>query len=513
MLSVLEAGPVVRTNQLDFDDEVIHKATQYLHDHVRYRNEQPFCLTVSMTHPHDPYAMTKEYWDLYEGVEIPLPKISAIPHDQQDPHSQRLLKCIDLWGKEMPEQRICAARRAYFAACTYVDAQVEKLLRVLENCGLTDDTIIVFTGDHGDMLGERGLWYKMSWFEMSARVPLMVYAPNRYKQRRVKENVSTMDLLPTFVAMAGSTVDSSLPLDGNSLMPYITDEEGLKSDTVVGEYMAEGTLSPLVMIRRGRWKFIYSPVDPPQLFDVAADPEEATNLAAGDPLTQPHAFTSSSSLQHPSIQNTSASSQLTPQRVSSSVATPSSRAHLVQYVSEVLTLPTPPRTPIVHPFTASSPPNQSFSAQYLGHISPQNLSPPNGALPISASKPISDNLTPPNGTSENITPKPTAENLSPPNGALENYTSNPAPSTTSPQAVLASFLAETFDRWDFAAIRKAVVESQRRRRLVYGALRKGVLTTWDYTPPVNGSAMYIRNHGKGPLDDTEWLSRWPRLPK
>ncbi|MCJ1247540.1 hypothetical protein MMC30_004754 [Trapelia coarctata] len=491
MLSVLEAGPVVRTNQLDFDDEVIYKATQYLHDHVRHRSNQPFCLTVSMTHPHDPYAMTREYWDLYEDVEIPLPTTSAIPHDQQDPHSTRLLKCIDLWGKEMPEERIRAARRAYFAACTYVDAQVEKLLRVLENCGLTDDTIIVFTGDHGDMLGERGMWYKMSWFEMSARVPMLVYAPNRYKQRRVKENVSTMDLLPTFVAMAGSTVDPSLPLDGLSLMPYITDEEGLKSDTAVGEYMGEGTLSPLVMIRRGRWKFVYSPVDPPQLFDVIADPKETTNLAAGYPVIQPQALSSSLFPQHPSDDTTFPSvdsgfhPQAIPHRPSQAVATPLPRNHLTHYFSNVLCLPTPPRTPNVHLSATNSPPNGSSITS----------SPPNG----SAVQFPAGNLAP--------------EYLSPPNGALENGTSKPTPSATSSQAILASFLVEAFTRWDFPAIRAAVVESQRRRRLVYGALMKGVLTTWEYAPPVDAGAIYIRNHGKGPLDDTEWVSRWPRLPR
>jgi len=479
MLSVLEAGPVVRTNQLDFDDEVIHKATQYLHDHVRYRTDQPFCLTVSMTHPHDPYAMTKEFWDLYEDVEIPLPATSAISQDQQDPHSQRLLKCIDLWGKEMPEERIRAARRAYFSACTYVDAQVEKLLRVLENCGLTDDTIIVFTGDHGDMLGERGLWYKMSWFEMSARVPMLVYAPNRYKQRRVKENVSTMDLLPTFVAMAGSNIDPGLPLDGLSLMPYIADEVGLKSDTAVGEYMGEGTLSPLVMIRRGQWKFVYSPVDPPQLFDVVADPKETINLAAGYPVIQPQALSSDLFYRHPSNHNTlpsvdSGSPQVIPHRFSA-VATPLARNHLTHYLSDILCLPTPPRTPGVHLFATNSPLNGSAVQDPHGNITP--------------------------------------ENLSPPNGALDNGTSKPAPPANSPQAVLTSFLAEAFNRWDFNAIRAAVVESQRRRRLVYGALTKGVLTTWEYTPPVDAGAIYIRNHGKGPLDDTEWLSRWPRLPR
>ena len=481
MLSVLEAGPVVRTNQLDFDDEVVYKATQYLHDQVRYRNEQPFCLTVSMTHPHDPYAMTKEFWDLYEDVEIPLPATSAIPHDEQDPHSQRLLKVIDLWDKEMPEERIRAARRAYFAACTYVDAQVEKLLRVLQSCGLTEDTIVVFTGDHGDMLGERGLWYKMSWFEMSARVPMLVYSPNRYQQRRVKENVSTLDLLPTFVAMAGSAVDPSLPLDGLSLMPYITDEAGIKSDTAVGEYMGEGTLNPLVMIRRGRWKFVYSPLDPPQLFDVVADPEERTNLAAGYPVIQPQALTSDFIYQYlsnrlaPSSVDSVSTSQALPHRTTPSIIPPFPRSHLPHYFSEGMSLPTPPRTPNAHNFGTSSQLNRSSVRRAYGQLTP--------------------------------------ENLSPPNGALENNPSKSASPTTPPQAVLASFLAEAFNRWDFSAIRIAVVESQRRRRLVHGALMKGVLTTWEYAPPVDAGAIYIRNQGKGPLDDTEWLSRWPRLPR
>ena len=73
MSSVLDAGPVVRTNLLDYDDEVVYKSTQYLYDHVRFRNGQPFSLTVSMTHPHDPYNMMREYWDMYENVDIPLP--------------------------------------------------------------------------------------------------------------------------------------------------------------------------------------------------------------------------------------------------------------------------------------------------------------------------------------------------------------------------------------------------------------------------------------------------------
>lgn len=276
MSSVLQAGPCVRSNQLDFDEEVVFKARQYLYDHVRLTPEQPFCLTVSMTHPHDPYTIPREYWDRYEGVDIPMPR-QHIEQGEQDPHSQRLLKVIDLWDKPLPAQKIRDARRAYFGACSYIDDNIGKLLKTLEECGLADDTLIVFSGDHGDMLGERGLWYKMHWFEMAARVPLLVHAPKRFAAHRVSQSVSTLDLLPTLVELAGGQVDAGLELEGHSLLPHLKGEGG--HDEVLGEYMAEGTVSPLMMIRRGPWKFVYSEHDPLLLFNLDSDPQELHNLA------------------------------------------------------------------------------------------------------------------------------------------------------------------------------------------------------------------------------------------
>ncbi|SUD58113.1 sulfatase [Ectopseudomonas oleovorans] len=276
MSSVLQAGPCVRSNQLDFDEEVVFKARQYLYDHVRMTPDQPFCLTVSMTHPHDPYTIPREYWDRYEGVDIPMPR-QHLEQAEQDSHSQRILKVIDLWDKPLPEDKIRDARRAYFGACSYIDDNIGKLLKTLEECGLAEDTLIVFSGDHGDMLGERGLWYKMHWFEMSARVPLLVHAPQRFTAHRVSQSVSTLDLLPTLVELAGGQVEQGLELEGHSLLPHLQGKGG--HDEVLGEYMAEGTLSPLMMIRRGPWKFVYSEQDPLLLFDLDSDPLERQNLA------------------------------------------------------------------------------------------------------------------------------------------------------------------------------------------------------------------------------------------
>jgi choline-sulfatase len=253
------------------------KSKQYLYDYVRKGDAQkPFCLTVSLTHPHDPYAITQDLWDQYEDVEIPLPKVN-IPQEQQDSHSKRLLKCIDLWDKPLPDEAILRARRAYYAACTYVDNQVGILVNVLKNCHLDKNTIVMFSGDHGDMLGERSLWYKMGWFENSARVPLIINYPARFAPHRVHESVSTMDLLPTLIDMVGGNRGKLLPIDGKSLYPALL---GLPAtDEVFGEYMGEGTVTPVVMIRRGPYKYTSSLVDAPQLFDLDNDPLELRNLA------------------------------------------------------------------------------------------------------------------------------------------------------------------------------------------------------------------------------------------
>jgi choline-sulfatase len=138
------------------------------------------------------------------------------------------------------------------------------------------------TSDHGDMLGERGLWYKMTFFENAARVPLIVHAPKQFMPRRVTESVSTIDLLPTLVELATGKRETVWPdpIDGRSLVPHLNGDGG--HDETFGEYLAEGALAPIVMIRRGRYKFIHSPVDPDQLFDLEADPRELVNLA-GDP--------------------------------------------------------------------------------------------------------------------------------------------------------------------------------------------------------------------------------------
>ena len=277
MSSVVQAGPCIRSLSLDYDDEVAFRAARWLHDLAR--DPAPFCLVASFTQPHDPYTITQDYWDRYDGAAIDLPKVPPIPVDQLDPHSQRLHHVSALGDHQQNEDRVRAARRAYYGMISYIDDKIGELLRVLATTGLADDTIVLVTSDHGDFLGERGLWYKMSFFEWSARVPWIAYAPGRFSSRRIGEPVSLIDLFPTLLDLAlDGLPELAEPIDGRSRR---TELEGGPANpvAVVGEYLGEGAIAPCFMLRRGQHKYIHSAPDPDQLYDLDTDPDELDNLA------------------------------------------------------------------------------------------------------------------------------------------------------------------------------------------------------------------------------------------
>ncbi|SDY11593.1 choline-sulfatase [Citreimonas salinaria] len=277
MGSVTGAGVAEITNQLEYDDDVAHQAQQKLYDLARGHDKRPWCLTVSFTHPHDPYVARKRFWDLYEDCEHLLPTVPAMDYTDHDPHSQRLFDANDWRSYAITEDHIARARRAYFANISYLDDKIGTLLQTLQDMRMADDTVVVFVSDHGDMLGERGLWFKMSFFEGSSRVPLMIALPGQ-GGRTVTDPVSTIDVTPTLGALAGVSMDEVAPWTaGESLLPLI--DGGARETPVAMEYAAEGSIAPMVCLRHGQWKYTACQPDPEQLFDLDADPHELTNLA------------------------------------------------------------------------------------------------------------------------------------------------------------------------------------------------------------------------------------------
>ncbi len=281
--SVTYAGIADASNQLDYDDDVGHHAIRKLRDLARTNDERPFMMTVSFTHPHDPYVARQQFWDLYDHDAIPMPLVSRDDLATIDPHSERLehVMCADI--TEVTDEQIRTARHAYLANCSYVDHWIGRLIETIEHHGLGDDTIIVFTADHGDMLGERGLWYKMSFFEHSARIPLVVSAPGRFASGRSATLTSLLDIAPTLLDLAGIDLTATCDeLDGHSVVPQLTGAADDGDRLVQGEYLGEGAVAPIFMLRRGNLKFVHSEPDGSQLFDLAADPAELNNRA-GDP--------------------------------------------------------------------------------------------------------------------------------------------------------------------------------------------------------------------------------------
>ncbi|MFB2550936.1 choline-sulfatase [Ensifer soli] len=281
MGSVTGAGVAEITNQMEYDDEVAFLANQKLYQLSREADDagrRPWCLTASFTHPHDPYVARKKFWDLYEDCAHLMPEVGML--DTQDPHSARILHSCDHASFAIADEDVRRSRRAYFANISYLDEKVGELIDTLTRTRMLDDTLILVCSDHGDMLGERGLWFKMNFFEGSARVPLMIAGPG-VKPGLHLAPVSTLDVTPTLCDLAGISMDEVIPwTDGESLVPVING--AARVSPVLMEYAAEASHAPLVGIREGKWKYIHCDLDPEQLYDLDADPRELDNLATSD---------------------------------------------------------------------------------------------------------------------------------------------------------------------------------------------------------------------------------------
>ena len=275
MGSVTGAGVAEISNQMEYDDEVAYHACAKLYDLARGNDARPWCLTASFTHPHDPYVARRKYWDLYGDCKHLQPTVGAIPYADHDAHSQRIFDANDWRSFNITPEDIRRSRRAYFANISYLDDKIGEMLAVLKDTG--QEAVIVFVSDHGDMLGERGLWFKMSFYEGSSRVPLMISAPD-LPAGRIDTPVSNIDVTPTLCDLAGVSMDEIAPwTDGESLLDLA--RGGERSTPVAMEYAAEASYAPMVSLRYGKWKYNRCALDPDQLFDLETDPHELQNLA------------------------------------------------------------------------------------------------------------------------------------------------------------------------------------------------------------------------------------------
>lgn len=284
--AAFDAGVSKATVQQDFDDEVAFRSLRHLNDRVRANQaaeeDVPFLMVTSFIHPHDPYEPPREHWDRFADGEIPDPKHPEVPDPAQDPHTHRLREMSGFDKRDPNIDEVRRARHAYYAAISYIDDHIGRIRARLEELDLADNTVIIVTSDHGDMLGERGLWFKMSPYERSSRVPLIVYGPEHLvPQGRFANPVSLLDLMPTLLELseAPATETAGLSLLESARRERAGDTGPDDRDIVI-EYLAEGTYRPQLTLVRGSLKYVICPGDPDQLFDLSVDPDELRNRAA-----------------------------------------------------------------------------------------------------------------------------------------------------------------------------------------------------------------------------------------
>ncbi|MCP3976050.1 MAG: choline-sulfatase [bacterium] len=279
MDSLHEAGQAAMTYQIEYDEEVGVAATRRLYDYARDSDPKPWMLVASFIHPHDPYVARPEWWDLYDHDDIDLP--AAVTVGDLDPHTLRIRAGIEYDTVGATEEQIRSARHGYYANTSYFDSWLGRLIATVEETGQADNTIVILTADHGDMLGERGQWFKMSLFERSARVPFIIAGPG-IAAGEVPNACSHLDFLPTLLDIASGDgrpwPEMGQAIDGRSLW-HLTTGGTDEIDETTGEYCGEMTSYPIFMIRRGAMKYIHCDTDPPLLYDLATDPDETVNLA------------------------------------------------------------------------------------------------------------------------------------------------------------------------------------------------------------------------------------------
>jgi choline-sulfatase len=278
---VLEAGPG-ESEYIRYDRAIAGEAERWLRDNAApgaAPRARPWALFVSFVTPHFPLTVPQEYLDLYPPDSVPLPHCWTPDTWSTHPVLQwkRRIQAIE---QPFDEPTLRRAVAVYYGMVTFLDEQIGRVLRALDEAGLASTTRIVYSTDHGEMLGEHGLWWKSVLYEGAAGVPLLLAGPDVPQGKTVATPVSLVDAFPTIVQATGATSapeDADLP--GRSLLE-IAHEPDDPTRTVFAEYHASHSSTGSYLLRRGRHKYVHHVGYPPQLFDLAADSDEARDLAA-----------------------------------------------------------------------------------------------------------------------------------------------------------------------------------------------------------------------------------------
>jgi choline-sulfatase len=270
------------TDYTRYDRSTTDLACEWIAQQGREQTTEPWVLYVGLVAPHHPYVAPEEFFSRYDPASIPRAKLHPLDGFERHPWVQtysEMLVGVDHANTDEERQRCTAA---YYGLVSFLDHNVGRILDALDAAGLSDDTLVVYTSDHGDTVGTRGLWGKSVLYDESCGIPLIVAGPGIPAGATTTTPASLVDGYPTILDATGvrpPTNHDTLP--GRSWIETANGAEDA-SRVAFAEYHAMGAPSAAFMVRRGRYKLHHYVGFEPELFDLEADPEETTNLA-GDP--------------------------------------------------------------------------------------------------------------------------------------------------------------------------------------------------------------------------------------
>ncbi len=272
---VLEAR-AGESEYIRYDRAIAQGAVQWLMADAQAQRT-PWCLFVGFVSPHFPLVVPDQYWALYRPDALPLPIQYAPEHWSRHPvlELKRRQEALDA---PFDEATIRNAMRGYYGLVSFLDEQVGLVLQGLRDAGLAENTRIIYSTDHGEMLGEHGLWWKSAMYESSVAVPLILAGPDVPARTVAGTPAMLVDVFPSIVEAVGARPapeDGNLP--GTSL--WTLAREADRPRTAFSEYHAIFSPSGIFMVRNARYKYVHYVGFPPQLFDLVADPEETRDLA------------------------------------------------------------------------------------------------------------------------------------------------------------------------------------------------------------------------------------------
>lgn len=269
------AGPGDST-YLQYDTRIADRACQWLDEHQR--DDKPWVLFVSFVLPHPPYIAPQHLFERYLPQALPYPPQWRYEDWPQHPAIDYMRRFFS-FDEPFVEETIRRLLAAYYGMCTYLDDQIGRVLAAVNDSGMESSTRIIYTSDHGEHLGGRGIFGKFSMYDESARIPLVIAGPDVPAGEAVHTPVSLVDCFPTILDAVGCQPDErDADLPGQSLWDTANHEDTDRS--VLSEYHAVGTQQATFMLRDARYKYIHHMGTAPQLFDMQADPDELVDLGA-----------------------------------------------------------------------------------------------------------------------------------------------------------------------------------------------------------------------------------------